>query len=90
MPWRCFHCDESLTTTPQLPEHFGTSMAQEPACQIDITTYREMESLVRQHVEEDTDLHREIARLQCEHATALIREEERVMRAACNRPRKRR
>ncbi|MDE4922682.1 hypothetical protein [Cupriavidus metallidurans] len=76
MPWRCFHCDEKFDDHAAAAEHFGTSMAQEPACQIDITTYREMESLVRQHVEEDTDLHREIARLQCEHATALIREEE--------------
>lgn len=76
MPWRCFHCDETFDDHAAAAEHFGTSMAQEPACQIDVTKYREMESLVSQHVEEDTDLHREIARLQCEHATALIREEE--------------
>ncbi|WP_432263312.1 hypothetical protein [Cupriavidus sp. TMH.W2] len=75
-PWRCFHCDETFTDRAAAAEHFGTSLMQEPGCQIDLAKFREMEELVRRSSAEDTDLHREIARLRCEHATALRREEE--------------
>lgn len=76
MPWRCFHCDETFTDREGAAEHFGTSLLQEPGCQIDIAKYRSMEELVRRSSAEDTDLHREIAQIQGGHATALRREEE--------------
>lgn len=74
--WRCFHCDEVFADEAPAAEHFGTSQHQEPACQIDITKYREMEETVRRYNEEDTDLHREIHRLHASHQRELQREEE--------------
>lgn len=74
--WRCFHCDAQFTGEAGAREHFGASEAQQPACLIDIAEYRSMEEANRRHCEEDTDLHREIHRLQCEHQQALRREEE--------------
>ena len=74
--WRCFHCDEVFADEAPAAEHFGTSQHQEPACQIDITKYREMEETVRRYNEEDTDLHREIHRLHASHQRELQGEEE--------------
>jgi hypothetical protein len=60
MEWRCFHCDEVFTDATEAAQHFGTKLWQEPACQIDIAKYREMEILVTLYREEDTDLHRQV------------------------------
>lgn len=60
MPWRCFHCDEVFRDRNAAAEHFGTSLAQRPACLIDIAEYRRMEEVNRLHCEEDTQLHRKI------------------------------
>lgn len=51
-------------------------MCDDPACQIDMTDVRAMENQLRQYREEDTVLHREIHRMQADHAVALQREEE--------------
>lgn len=78
--WTCFHCGENFPGTlagqkaAQL--HFGTWISDEPKCQISAHRVRTMEAALRRYREEDTDLHREIARLQSEHAIALRREEE--------------
>lgn len=74
--WRCFHCGEVFTEETEAALHFGTRMFQQPACQIDVAKYREMEELHRRHCEEDTDQHREIYALQSKHQTELLREEE--------------
>lgn len=74
--WRCFHCDEVFTDAALAEEHFGVSMCDDPACQIDMTDVRAMENQLRQYRNEDTYLHREVHRLQAEHAVALRREEE--------------
>lgn len=76
MPWRCFHCDEVFSDATSAAEHFGTSERQQPACQIDVAEYRRMEEINRRHCEEDTDLHRQMYALKCEHQRALLREEE--------------
>jgi hypothetical protein len=74
--WRCFHCDEVFTDHAAALEHFGESMCDDPACQIDMTDVRAMENQLRQYREEDTALHRELRRMESDHATALRREEE--------------
>lgn len=78
--WTCFHCGETFPGTlagqHDARRHFGASIHDEPKCQISARRLREMEGQLRRCQEEDTDLHREIARLRSEHATALRREEE--------------
>lgn len=78
--WVCFHCGEHFPDNhggwraAQL--HFGTSIHDEPKCQITARALRIMERDLRRYQEEDTDLHRELARLRSDHAIALRREEE--------------
>jgi hypothetical protein len=78
--WTCFHCGETFPgnmgghRAAQL--HFGASIHDDPKCQISAHRLRAMETELRRYREEDTDLHREIARLQSDHAVALRREEE--------------
>lgn len=74
--WRCFHCNECFTDTAKAQEHFGHGEHHEPACQIDIAKYREMESYVQRAVDEDTDALRQVGRIQSDHVMALLREEE--------------
>lgn len=75
-PWRCFHCGDVFHDAQAAEEHFGRSEYQEPVCKVDATKYREMEERVRRCNEEDTDLHRQIARMESDHRIALQREEE--------------
>jgi hypothetical protein len=51
-------------------------MMQGPACAIDIAEYRRMEGVHRRHCDDDTDLHRQIARMESDHQRALMRAEE--------------
>jgi hypothetical protein len=74
--WRCFHCDEVFTDVEKAREHFGTSLAQSPACTIDAAHVRELEAELARHRSEDTDLHRQIYGMQAAHRTDLMREEE--------------
>ena len=78
--WVCFHCGEHFPGTmagyQDARRHFGVSIYDEPKCQISARKLRLMENDLRRYREEDTDLHREIARLRSDHATALRREEE--------------
>jgi len=78
--WTCFHCGENFPGTfggqRAARLHFGASIHDEPKCQISARLLRVMEDQLRRFREEDTDLHREIARLQSDHAVALRREEE--------------
>ncbi len=78
--WICFHCGEHFPGTMagqcKARLHFGASIHDEPKCQISAFRLRAMEAQLRRYREEDTDLHREIARLRSDHAIALRREEE--------------
>jgi hypothetical protein len=74
--WRCFHCGETFTEEAAAEEHFGRSERQEPVCKIDAAEYRAMEERMRRYNDEDSDLHRQIYRMQSEHQVALRREEE--------------
>jgi NADH pyrophosphatase NudC (nudix superfamily) len=77
--WRCFHCDEVFTDEAAAREHFGSygpRIISEPACQIDAAEYRAMELRMADYNAEDADIHRQMARMECEHKAALRREEE--------------
>ena len=74
--WTCFHCGEVCADADAARLHFGSSEHQQPGCQIDLAEYRRMEEVNRRHCEEDTELHRAMSRMECEHQQALRREEE--------------
>lgn len=74
--WRCFHCAECFEDRRAAAEHFGTALSHQPACEIDIAEYRAMEARMEAYNEEDSELHRAIRRLEREHRTALMRDEE--------------
>jgi Zn finger protein HypA/HybF involved in hydrogenase expression len=77
--WRCFHCDEVFTDEAAARAHFGSygpRILSEPACQIDAAEYRAMERRMADYNAEDADIHRQMARMEHEHKTALRREEE--------------
>lgn len=76
MPWRCFLCDEVFADRDSAALHFGTSLMHEPACQIDITKYRDMERQVERCNAEDSDVQREMYGMQYRHQFELQREEE--------------
>jgi hypothetical protein len=92
MTWRCFHCDEVFTTVGSARDHFGLNDRDLPGCVIDkvmvedggkpergrglLMALRKAEAELARYREEDTDLHREIHRLNSEHRLALRREEE--------------
>jgi len=78
--WVCFHCWEHFPPTfagqQAARHHFGDGPTEDAACRINARQFRPMQDLTRRYQSEDTDLHREIARLQADHAVALRREEE--------------
>jgi hypothetical protein len=74
--WRCFHCDESFLDQMEATQHFGSHQRHSPACQIDIAEYRAMEERMERYNEEDSDMHRQLHRMENDHVGALVREEE--------------
>jgi hypothetical protein len=78
--WDCFHCGEHFPPTfaghQAARHHFGDSPIEQPACTIDARAFRAMQDLCDRYQSEDTELHREIQRLQADHAVALRRVEE--------------
>lgn len=82
--WRCFHCGAEFTGQERQAAavHFGTTIDAEPACKIAATegglirTLRDMHGELRRYQEEDSDLHREIARVTYECARAVQNAEE--------------
>lgn len=78
--WVCFHCWEHFPPTfagqQAARHHFGDGPTEDPACRINARQFRAMQDQLARYRNEDTDLHREISRMQVDHATALRREEE--------------
>lgn len=81
--WTCFHCGETFHHQIPARRHFGADPAAEPACRIKgreenglVIALRAAEADLARYQAEDTDLHRQIARMSSEHAIALRREEE--------------
>jgi hypothetical protein len=76
LSWRCFHCDEVFTTADAAAEHFGPRIYSDPACTVDASRLRALESELDAYRQEDTELHRAMWGMQSRHATELVREEE--------------
>lgn len=76
LPWRCFHCDETFTDAAEAALHFGTTQAQQPACQLNLKWLRYVERQLERYRDEDTDLHRQMHAMASWHQTELRREEE--------------
>lgn len=74
--WRCFHCDELFLDEKKALAHFGASEMREPICHMTPEQIREMEEELDGYRDEDTALHRQIASMRADHATALRVEEE--------------
>jgi len=74
--WRCFHCDKVFTTIKAAREHFGPHELADPACQIDIAKFREMERYYQRCLAEDSDSERAWHAKSAEHARALLAEEQ--------------
>lgn len=74
--WTCFHCGETFTHPNAARLHFGETPSDEPKCKISAHRLRAMEEELRRYRAEDTDLHRQIARMEFDHVVALRREEE--------------
>lgn len=55
---------------------FGSVAWEDTACKIDPREYRRMGEELARYRNEDTDLHRQIAHMQCEHTQAMMRAEE--------------
>jgi hypothetical protein len=83
--WRCFHCGEGFTRSQKrwARQHFGADEMADPVCQMRVPgEHHLLERLRRQEAElqtyrtEDTDLHRAIQSMSCEHARAVRKAEE--------------
>jgi hypothetical protein len=82
--WRCFFCDEVMTTEVDARNHFGSNEHSEPACRIKaagefalLQALRNAEDLLARYRNEDSDVLRAMWSAQADHLTALRREEER-------------
>ena len=87
--WTCFHCGENFTTVGGAQDHFGADPSKQPGCLLKVSLgaergllmkLRQLEDelteLYRRRASEDTDLHRELYRLQSRHSDALRQAEE--------------
>lgn len=82
--WRCFHCDEYFTGDQRAEAalHFGADQAAEPACKVAaqdgglVAYIREQAAELEGYRAEDTELHRRIQSMICDHARELRAEEE--------------
>jgi hypothetical protein len=75
--WDCFHCGEHFEPTFAGQQaarlHFGDTPDREPACRIDARRFRAMEETCERYQQEDTALHRQLARKETEMAAAVRR-----------------
>jgi hypothetical protein len=82
--WRCYYCGEVCRSEVDARNHFGSPPGSEPACQIKaagefalLQALRNAEDQLARYRAEDSDVLRAMASMQCDHETALRREEER-------------
>lgn len=83
--WRCFFCDEVLTTREAASEHFGSDegcYSDGPACKLNeqegglLKLYNGALIEIRRLQNEETPVYRELYALGAEHQTALLHAEE--------------
>lgn len=84
--WRCFHCGDTFTKAQErwAREHFGADISATPVCLMRVPGESSLLSALRNAQDEldrrrseDSDLMRALYAMQADHATALLREEER-------------
>lgn len=82
-PWRCFFCDELLTTQHEAEMHFGKSEESDPSCKLTIggewhfiDAVRRMEDELHRYRREDSIIIRASLAQASDHGQALRREEE--------------
>ena len=84
--WRCFHCGDTFTKAQvkHARDHFGTDESQTPVCLIRepgeyhvLRALRNAQDELATYRAEDTELHRALSAMACDHGAALRREEER-------------
>ncbi|MBN3776972.1 hypothetical protein G3O06_05235 [Burkholderia sp. Ac-20345] len=78
--WTCFHCGETFTTVGSARDHFGAVPTAEPGCMVRVSlgaergllmALRKTEEQLARYMEDDTDLHRAMYRMQNRHADQL-------------------
>lgn len=81
--WRCFHCDEVLTTYAAARHHFGREQGSDPVCVIKapgewalVAALRNAEDQLARYRAEDGDVLRAMHSMASDHQQALRREEE--------------
>lgn len=83
--WTCFFCGETFKSVGSARDHFGATQDAQAGCVIKVElggergmlmALRKAEAEIARHMEEDTDLHRAILRLQSKHADSLRDAEE--------------
>lgn len=83
--WTCFHCGETFTTVGAARIHFGADQSAQPGCMEKVAVgaergllmaLRKAEERIARYMEEDTDLHRALYRLQSQQSDALRDAEE--------------
>lgn len=83
--WTCFHCGETFTTVGAARIHFGADQSAQPGCMAKVglgaergllMALRKAEERIAKYMEDDTDLHREIHRMQSQQSDALRDAEE--------------
>mgnify|MGYP003385712531 CR=1 FL=1 len=83
--WTCFHCGETFTTTGSAQDHFGKTPQARPGCEMKVilggergllSALRRTEDQLARWQNEETDLHKMLAREQSRHGDALMAAEE--------------
>ena len=83
--WTCFHCGETFATVGGARDHFGAQPTAKPGCLVKVSlggergllmALREAEYTIARYMDEDTDLHRALYRMQSQHSDALRDAEE--------------
>lgn len=82
--WRCFHCGEVFTDVAAARLHFGVDQDYEPGCVARVPDeerellrkIQEQEAELDGYRQEDSAKDRQMAAMRSDHATALLREEE--------------
>lgn len=81
--WRCFHCDEVLTTRQAARQHFGGTQDSEPLCVIKsagefalVEALRNAEDELKRYRAEDSDIIRALWSMISDHRQALQKAEE--------------
>ena len=84
--WRCFHCGDAFTRAQEqrARDHFGRDCGETPVCLMRepgeyhvLRALRKAQDELAGYRAEDTELHRALAAMACDHGQALRREEER-------------